>query len=246
MLSHFLRRKNTLRLVRVKRIRLREIIRTGFPAAFNDLALGVLAILFNRQIMRWLGTDALAVYGIVTLIATIVQCVSYGIGQAAQPILSENHGAGRRDRVGECLRCGIWTSLIFGFAVTAAVFAAPEGLVRLFTAPTREVLAIAPKIVRAYGLSLAFLPFNIFGTYYFRAVMNERVAAVASVARGLVISGGLVTALPLAFGADSIFYAMPAAELIVGAYLLLSMRKADREKRDGACAGADLNEGGRS
>ena len=66
---------------------------TGFSAFFVDIAMGILTILFNRQIMAWLGSDALAVYGVLVNVSTLVQCCGYSVGQAAQPILSQNHGA---------------------------------------------------------------------------------------------------------------------------------------------------------
>ena len=228
MLLHFLRKKNSLRLVRPRRGLLREIVRSGFPTAVNDLALGILAVLFNRQIMTWLGAEALAVYGIATLIATIVQCLAYGIGQAAQPILSENHGAAQFGRVRECLRCGIRTSFVMGAAAALLVFLLPEPLVRLFTAPTAELLAISPGILRVYGLSFLFLPFNIFATYYFQAILKERIALAGSVARGVVLSGALVLLLPAVFGPGSIFWAMPVSEMTVCGFLLLFMRKQQR------------------
>ena len=241
MLLHFLQRKNTLRPGRIRWGMIREIAETGFPTAVNDLALGILAVLFNRQIMTWLGTEALAVYGIVTLIATIVQCVAYGIGQAAQPILSENHGAAQFGRVRECMRCGIWTSFVLGAAVTVLVFFWPEPLVCLFTAPTAELLAAAPGILRVYGLSFLFLPFNIFATYYFQAVMKEKIALAGSVARGVVLSGALVLLLPAVFGPGSIFWAMPVSEMTVCGFLLFFMRKRQEE----SAAGEEQDGGGR-
>ena len=53
MLTHFLRRKNTLRLVRPERLftKLRKISVTGFSTFFIDVAMGILTVLFNRQIM---------------------------------------------------------------------------------------------------------------------------------------------------------------------------------------------------
>ena len=55
--------------------------------------MGILTILFNRQIMHFLGTDALAVYGVLVNVSTLVQCCAYSVGQASQPILSLNYGA---------------------------------------------------------------------------------------------------------------------------------------------------------
>lgn len=68
--------------------------------------------------------------------------------------------------------------------------------IHLFMSPTEEVLQIAPGIIRDYGFSFLLLPLNIFSTYYFQAVIKPQAAFVVSVARGLVISGILILALP--------------------------------------------------
>ena len=65
---------------------------------------------FNRQILRYLGTDALSVYGVIINISTFVQCCAYSIGQASQPILSVNYGAGEKQRIGEILKYALGTA----------------------------------------------------------------------------------------------------------------------------------------
>lgn len=84
MLTHFFRKKNTLRLVRPEKLfrKFREIFVTGFSTFFIDIAMGILTILFNRQIMAYLGTNALSVYGVIVNISTFVQCCAYSVGQA--------------------------------------------------------------------------------------------------------------------------------------------------------------------
>ena len=49
------------------------------------MAMGILTVLFNRQIMKYLGSDALAIYGPIIQVITFVQCCAYSVGQAAQP-----------------------------------------------------------------------------------------------------------------------------------------------------------------
>ena len=81
MLTHFASRKNTLRLVKPKRLarKLWKITVTGFSSFFIDMAMGILTVLFNRQIMQYLGSDALAIYGPISNVSTFVQCCAYGI-----------------------------------------------------------------------------------------------------------------------------------------------------------------------
>ena len=72
--------------------------------------------------------------------------------------------------------------------------------------PTETILAMAPAIIRAYAISFLLLPFNIFSTYYFQAILQPKAAFIVSVARGLVISGALILMLPLLAGADSLWF----------------------------------------
>ena len=226
MLTHFAGRKNTLRLVRPGKLpeKLREICVTGFATFFIDIAMGILTVLFNRQIMKYLGADALAIYGPVIQVSTFVQCCAYSVGQAAQPIVSTNYGAGKGDRIRQTLRLALWTTAFFGAFWTTLSLICPNLYIRIFMTPTPEILEIAPAIVRAYALSFLLLPFNIFSTYYFQAIARPEAAFAVSVSRGLVISGLLILLLPKLVGADALWYAMPVTELVTAAYAAVRIR----------------------
>ena len=64
MLTHFRSPINTMRFIEVARLpeTFGKIAANGFSSFIIDIAMGVLTMLFNRQIMRYLGSDALAVY----------------------------------------------------------------------------------------------------------------------------------------------------------------------------------------
>lgn len=225
MLGHFFRKQNTLRFVRPTGLvkRFREIVVTGFSTFFIDIAMGVLTILFNRQIMAYLGTDALSVYGVIVNISTFVQCCAYSVGQAAQPIVSANFGAGNGSRIRQILKYALGTAAAFGLIWTALCLAIPNQFIRIFMDPTESVLQIAPTIIRDYGISFLLLPLNIFSTYYFQAIMKPQAAFVVSLSRGLVISGLLILLLPAAAGAGTLWFAMPITEVLVAIYVIYMM-----------------------
>lgn len=116
MLTHFFSKRNTLRLVRPSQpwTKLRQVLVSGFSTFLSDVAMGILTMLFNRQIMAYLGTDALAVYGVIVSVSTFVQCCAYSVGQAAQPILSVNFGAGQGMRIRKALNYSLWSAAFFG------------------------------------------------------------------------------------------------------------------------------------
>ena len=230
MLTHFFSRRNTLRLVRSARMfRLfGQLSVTGFSSFFLDIAMGILTVLFNRQIMKYYGASALAVYGIIVNISTIVQCCGYSVGQAAQPILSINFGAGQWKRISQVLKYAVLSAGGFGLLWLLVELLFPNGIVRIFMTPTEAVLAIAPQILRSYGLSFLLLPFNVFSTYYFQSVMRPGASFAISVVRGVGLSGLLICLLPLLFGPEMIWFAMPITELAIAAAVTALMQKSQK------------------
>lgn len=222
MLTHFISHKNTLRLVKPEKLfhKLEKICITGFSTFFIDVAMGILTVLFNRQIMKYLGANALAIYGPIIQVSTFVQCCAYSVGQASQPIISTNYGANNGERIKETLHLALWTTAFFGVFWTALSMICPNVYIRIFMAPTTEILEMAPAIIRTYALSFLLLPFNIFSTYYFQAIMQPKAAFVVSVARGLIISGLCILLLPKLVNANAIWFAMPITELVVMLYAL--------------------------
>lgn len=84
--SHFSTKKCSLRLVKSSHVlpAIRETIMTGFGTAILDLGV---VILPNNQINRYGSAVALAVYGVVSTAASLIQVLFNGVGQALQPIV---------------------------------------------------------------------------------------------------------------------------------------------------------------
>ena len=227
MLTHFRSKKNTLKLKKPENLffMLKTISITGFSTFFIDVAMGILTMLFNRQILKYLGTEALSVYGIIINISTFVQCCAYSIGQASQPIISTNLGAGKGERISQILKYALGTAAVFGLIWTALAEFAPTLFVNIFMTPTENILAIAPNIIRSYGISFILLPLNIFSTYYFQVLMKPATSFVVSVSRGALISGIFIYLLPAIAGADAIWFSMPLTELIVTIYVIAMIIK---------------------
>lgn len=226
MLTHFISHKNTLRLVKADKLfhKLKKICITGFSTFFIDVAMGILTVLFNRQIMKYLGANALAIYGPIIQVSTFVQCCAYSVGQASQPIISTNYGANKGERIKETLHLALLTTTFFLAFWTILSIACPNVYIRIFMTPSDKILEMAPTIIRTYALSFLLLPFNIFSTYYFQALMQAKAAFVVSVARGLVISGLCIVLLPKLVSADAIWFTMPITEFVIILYALTRTR----------------------
>lgn len=84
MCSHFLRKRCTLRPVMpYKPLRaIKKILSIGLGSGLLDLSTVVLSFMLNNQLLRYGGTAALSVYGIVGTISSLVQALFCGVGHA--------------------------------------------------------------------------------------------------------------------------------------------------------------------
>lgn len=187
MLTHFFSKKNTLKFSFNKDTKncILPIVQNGFSTFIVDVTMGFLTIIFNNLILLYLNDNALAVYAVIIDVSKIVQCSAYGIGQAVQSIISSNFDTKNGERVKEMLKLNIITSFVLGLICTLIVIAILNLIINVFMSPIEEVLAIVPRIMRIYAISFILLPYNVYATYYFQAILKEKVSIVISLARGM-------------------------------------------------------------
>lgn len=227
--SHFFSKKCKLKIVKPTHFLkgFGAIIKAGLSTFVVDIAMGFLVIMFNNQIMKFEGTEALAVYSVACNISSVLQAFAYGIGQAAQPILSMNYGAKNAKRVMDTLKLSIASVVVLSVIFTVFTMLYPTQLIRLYMDATPKVLAIAPSILHKYFISFIFLPFNIFSAYYFQSILQPKMSLAVSLMRGVIFSGILIYTLPFVFGIDMIWWAMPVAELLTAISVVWLMKRAD-------------------
>ena len=230
MLSHFFSPKNHLHLARFSSPckTMGRIISSGISASVLDLGNVVLALVMNRQIMRYGSTAVLGVYGVISTIAILFQALFAGVGQTIQPGVSVNCGAGLWDRAEKFYRCGILTALGMGaaFALLGELF--PTALIRLFMKTTPEVLEAAPAYVRSYFPSFLFLGYVVVTIYYLQSVLQKRAAALLSFLRAFVLPEILLLALSSLFGLPGVYASLPVAEFLLAVLAFFFQRRIDR------------------
>lgn len=225
MATHFFSKRNTLKFVAVQDIprKLKRIIGAGFSTFFVDVAMGIITVLINNQIMKYADSNALAVYGVVVNISTCVQGCVYSIGQAAQPLISIHFGAEKWNRIKSILKYSLITVAVFTVFWIGVTLLFPVPIIKIFMTATPEVIGIAPRIIRLYCLSFLLLPLNVFSTYYFQSILKPQMAFAVSVCRGLVISGSLILFLPVIAKDVGLWLAMPVTEWLVAIMVIYYM-----------------------
>jgi len=195
----------------------------GFGAGLPQVAMTVVTFIINNQIMKYSGSAALAVYGLLCTIAALFLSIFEGIGQAAQPIVSANFGAKQKERYHIIAKIGMRTAVVFGVISFAVCALFPSEIIKLFMKVTPEVAEIAPHIIRVYTISFFPMAINMFVTAYLQSVTKATPATIISLLRGLILSSILLYVLPLFMESDGIWWAVTIAEALAAVVAVICM-----------------------
>jgi putative MATE family efflux protein len=217
VLSYYLSGRSRLRIrrayLRLDPQVIRRILPLGIAPAAMQLAAALLNAVMNNQLHRYGGDLAVSARGVIYTVDVLFFMVMIGIAQGSQPIIGYNHGARRPDRVRRATGLAIAAATVIATVVWLGTRLFPAQLIGLFNRDTPGLLELGVR-----GLTLTFLLMPIVGfqmtsANYFLAVGKAGRATVLNLARQLLVIPGLLL-LPLAFGLDGVFAAVPVADAL--------------------------------
>ncbi len=132
----------------------RQVLHVGLPAASANLLFPVADGVLTSLIARW-GNDAVAAFGVATRVEQVAMIGVFALSTSLSPVVGQNAGARRYDRVRETTRFVIRIALLWGATVALSLWAFGEPLAYLFseTDSVAEVLVSFWRYVPiSYGL----------------------------------------------------------------------------------------------
>ena len=211
--------------------RLRVIRRTctnGLSEYVSNIAFNIVGICYNLQLMRYIGENGVAAYGVLLYLSFILVAVFIGYNLTLSPVVGFNYGAQNHAELTSLLRHSTILLFACGFLLTAVAEVGTPWLARAFVSYDADLLALTERALRLYMISFFVAGFNMFVSAWFTGLNNGIVSATASFARTLVFELGAVFVLPWLWGIDGIWLAVDMADgmaLILSVTLLLAFRK---------------------
>ena len=208
--------KTPLRLVK-PRLEGRVLAQTcsnGSSEMMSSLSTSLVSILYNFQLMRLIGEDGVAAFGVIMYVNFIFIGVFMGYSIGAGPIISYHYGAGNHEELQSLLRKSLLLMLLSCAGLTAAAVALARPLSRIFVGYDAELLLLTTRGFRLYALSFLVMGFNIFGSAFFTALGNGVISAAIAFLRTLLFQTAAIFVLPLFLELDGIWLAVTAAELL--------------------------------
>lgn len=185
----------------------------GASEMMTNLSSSLVNILYNYQLMRMIGEDGVAVYGIILYINFIFIGVFFGFCSGSAPIISFHYGAENHNELKNLFKKSLIILSSSSLILTLLAEISAGVLSGIFVGYDAELFALTKSAFMLYSISFVVMWINIFGSSFFTALNNGLISAVISFLRTLVFQIAAIYLLPLVLGIDGIWLAVLCAEL---------------------------------
>lgn len=191
------------------------------PFAMNATAC-LVAIFVNQRLLEYGGDLAVGAYGIANRVAFIFIMINFGVNQGMQPIAGYNYGAQNYDRLMRVLKL----AMIAGTCITTSGFLVAEFIphicVRLFTSDSR-LTELSVNGLRIMMAAMPIVGYQMIVTNFFQSIGKAKISIFLSLSRQLLFLVPLIGVLPLFFGVNGVWVAMPISDSFSALFALVMM-----------------------
>ncbi len=200
----------------------------GSSEYVGNISLSIVSMCYNEQLLRYIGENGVAAYGVIMSVSFILAAVFMGYNISITPIIGFNYGAQNTIELKSLLRKSVVLSLCFGLAMTLLGWLIAYPVSWIFVNYDADLLQLTTRAFCIYIASFLLCGYNMFVSALFTALNNGVVSAVAAFTRTLVFEVAAVFILPLLIGIDGIWYSVIVAEMLaalLATALLFGFRK---------------------
>ena len=198
------------------RVQLKTLLKAcgnGASEMVNDMATSLIFVLYNFQLLRMLGEDGVAAYGVTVFVEGIFAAVFYGLAMQPTSIVGYQFGAKNYPELKNLLKKGIILNLVFGVMMfVLAHFSAPL-ISRIYVGYDETVYRLSIHALRMYAFAFLLQGFNEYASAYFTGLNNGLVSGILAFTRTFAIQTALIFVLPMFLGTDGLWLAQAATEL---------------------------------
>lgn len=201
----------------------------GSSELMSNMSLSVVSMIYNFQLMKYVGEDGVSAYGVLMYVQFIFVAIYIGYAIGCAPITGYHFGAQNHGELKNMLRKSAFLSAISGVVLTILAIVLSSPLAKLFVGYDEELYELTRHAFSLFAYSFLLAGFNIFTSSFFTALNNGAVSAAISFMRTLIFQTSSVLILPIFLGVDGIWWAITVAEVF--AFILsLIFLFAKREK----------------
>ncbi|MBQ7562967.1 MAG: MATE family efflux transporter [Lachnospiraceae bacterium] len=191
-----------------------KVCANGSSEMVTNISVALVGMLFNFQLMRYVGENGVAAYGVIQAVTTVFLAVFQGYSAGIIPVVGYHFGAGNRDELTSLLKKSIVLLAVINVLLFGITEACAEIFAGIFVGYDKELLDMSVRGLRIYCSVFLLTSFNVFGSAFFTALNDGLNSAIISFARTIVFLVAGVLLLPLIWGLDGIWISTSVAELL--------------------------------
>lgn len=216
-LMYFLFSKSSPLRLRWTKFEVQPLLRSsanGSSELMSNISGSLIGMLYNAQLMRFLGEDGVATYGVLMYVQFIFVAIDIGYSIGCAPIISYHYGARNHPELRNLLMKGLKVMGILGIVMTIAAISLSGTLANIFVGYDATLCELTRHAFHLFSFAFLLAGFNIFLSSFFTALNNGGVSAAISFLRTLVFQAASVILLPMALDVDGLWWAASAAEAL--------------------------------
>lgn len=216
-LMYFLFSKSSPLRLRWTEFEVQTLLRScanGSSELMSNISGSLIGMLYNAQLMRFLGEDGVATYGVLMYVQFIFVAIDIGYSIGCAPIISYHYGARNHPELRNLLTKGLKVMGILGIVMTIAAISLSGTLANIFVGYDATLCELTRHAFHLFSFAFLLAGFNIFLSSFFTALNNGGVSAAISFLRTLVFQAASVILLPMALDVDGLWWAASAAEAL--------------------------------
>ena len=186
----------------------------GISEFVGSIALSVVSMCYNWQLMRYIGANGVSAYGIIMYLGFIFAAIFIGYNMGVSQIIAYNYGAGNKLELRSLLKKSLVIIGLVGVVITALAELSADVIADIFVGYDAELRDLTAYATRVYMLSFLICGFNMFCSAWFTSLNNGIISAIGAFVRTLVFEFASVFILPMLFGIEGIWVAVNVAELL--------------------------------
>ncbi|MDO4920651.1 MAG: MATE family efflux transporter [Phascolarctobacterium sp.] len=201
-----------------------KVCSNGVSELMSNIAMSVVGMLYNWQLLRYAGEDGVAVYGVLMYVSFVFSSAFIGYSFGVAPLIGYNYGARRHEELKSLLRKSLVVISCFAVAMFTAAFTLSRQVAQIFVGYDADLLQLAVHAFAIFAFCFLFSGYAIFASSFFTALNNGFISATISFMRTLVFEVAAVLILPLWFGLDGIWFSCVAAEVMAATLTVFFLR----------------------
>lgn len=193
---------------------LRKVCSNGSSEMVLNISIPLCSMLYNLQIMKFIGTDGVAAFGVVNYVNMIFISLFIGYLMGIENIVAYHYGAGNYDEVRNLRLRSIRLMTAIGLLMFLGAEVTAPPLSEFFVGYDETLKELSIRAFRLYAIGFLIIGMNALASSFFTALGNGLVSAIIAFCRTFLFQVLSIYLLPLFLGLDGIWLSLAAGECL--------------------------------